>query len=199
MKLNRNQATLTAAKKLLALITGNAPEYQFQTLTVSIDGTLGLNAAPPSDLDFVLLDSAEAGQFGGWESATVEELMDWIEVELMRDCKAPHYVLPCATLWTVRWDEDEEVFDTEEQALAFVDSEGLEGAEVEEVIATGIIHEAHDYRRQPSLVGTFAEACDAAAVVANLIANGGTVETCMVKPVEVYADAENTPVDMTNE
>ena len=106
----------------------------------------------------------------------------------------PHYVLPHATLWTVRWDEDEEVFDTEAQALAFVDSEGLEGAEVEEVIATGIVHEAHDYRRTPSLIGTFAEACDAAAVVQNLIAQGGTVDQCMVKPVEVYADACNTPV-----
>lgn len=107
----------------------------------------------------------------------------------------PHYVLPHATLWTVKWDEDEEVFDTEEQALAFVDSEGLEDAEVEEIIATGIVHEAHDYRRTPSLIGTFAEACDAAAVVQNLIAQGGTVDQCMTKAVEVYADAENTPVE----
>lgn len=107
----------------------------------------------------------------------------------------PHYVLPHATLWTVRWDGDEEVFDTEQDALAFVDEQGLDDAEVEEVIATGIVHEAHDYRRQPSLIGTFAEASDAAAVVANLIAQGGTVETCMVRPVEVYADAENTPVE----
>jgi hypothetical protein len=194
MKLNRNQATVTAASKLLSLITGHAPEYQFQTLTVSVDGTLGLNASPPSDLEFTLLDSVEAGHFGQWENATVDELMDWIEAELMRDCKAPHFLLPAATLWTVRWDDDEEVFDTEAQALAFVDAEGLEGAEIEEVIATGIVHEAHDYRRTPSLLGTFAEACDAAAVVANLIANGGTVETCMVKPVEVYADTYNTPV-----
>ena len=199
MKLNRNQATVRAAEKLLALITGNAPEYQFQTLTVSLDGTLGLNAAPPSDLEYTLLDSAEAGQFGGWESATVEELMDWIEAELMRDCKVPHYVLPAATLWVLRWDGDEELFDVEQDALDFIAAEGLEGAEVEEVIATGIVHEAHDYRRTPSLIGTFAEACDAQAVVANLIANGGTVETCMTKAVEVYADAENTPVDMTDE
>lgn len=194
MKLNRNQATVTAASKLLSLITGNAPEYQFQVLTVSVDGTLGLNAAPPSEWEYTLLDSVEAGHFGQWENASIDELMDWIETELMRDCKAPHFILPAATLWTVKWDDDEEVFDSEAQALAFVDAEGLEGAEIEEVIATGIIHEAHDYRRSPSLIGTFAEASDAAAVVANLIANGGTVETCMVRPVEVYADAENTPV-----
>lgn len=106
-----------------------------------------------------------------------------------------NYVLPTATLWVLRWDGDEELFDTEQDALDFIAAEGLEGAEVEEVIATGIVHEAHDYRRQPSLIGTFAEASDAAAVVANLIANGGTVETCMVKPVEVYADACNTPVE----
>jgi hypothetical protein len=194
MKLNRNSATITAATKLLSLITGHAPEYQFQTLTVSIDGTLGLNASPPSDLEYTLLDSVEAGHFGQWENASIDTLMDWIETELMRDCRAPHYILPAATLWTVKWDDDEEVFDSEAQALAFVDAEGLEGAEIAEVIATGIIHEAHDYRRTPSLLGTFAEAPDAAAVVANLITQGGTVETCMVKPVEVYADAENTPV-----
>lgn len=194
MKLNRNQATVTAANKLLALITGHAPEYQFQVLTVSIDGTLGLNASPPSDLEFTLLDSVEAGHFGQWENSTVDELMDWVEAELMRDCRAPHYVLPHALLWVVKWDDDEEVFDSENEAIAFVDAEGLEGAEIAEVIATGIVHEVHDYRRSPSLIGTFAEASDAAAVAANLIAHGGTVDQCMVRPVEVYADAENTPV-----
>lgn len=147
----------------------------------------------PEELAKTGLTVAQAKEFAAQVLGKSDE--EWkLQIAATEAAARSNYILPAATLWVLRWDDDEEVFATKEEALAYMESEDIRLAEIAEVIATGIIHEAHDYRRENSLLGTFAEASDAAAVVANLIAQGGTVDQCMVKPVEVYADTYNTPV-----